>query len=174
MLVLGRKGRIGRQRLSEALGLGEGSVRTLLSLLRSRNLVVVDEGGVRLSAKGLRELEAAGLESASVNARELSVGECDVAVRVRGVANLVRDGLRQRDEAVMAGAEGATTLILRGGRLVMPPKTDIDTSCPELAREVRAAFELREGDAIVIGSARSRRAAEDGALAAAVDLIDGN
>ncbi|MEM2869999.1 MAG: DUF4443 domain-containing protein [Thermoplasmata archaeon] len=164
---------MGRQRLSEVLGLGEGSVRTLLSFLRSRNLLVIDKVGVRLNERGIRELEATGLKTASVNARELSVGECDVAVRVRGAARRVKDGLRQRDAAVMAGADGATTLVFRGGRLLMPPKTDIESSCPELAKEVRAAFELEEGDAIVIGSARSRRAAEDGAIAAAVDLIEG-
>jgi len=164
---------MGRQRLGEALGLGEGSVRTLVSLLRSRGLIRADERGMRLTSRGLRELEAAGLESSPVSARGLSVSECDVAVRVRGAAGRVRDGLRQRDEAVMAGAEGATTLVVRGGRLLMPPETDIDSSSPELAGQVRRAFQLMEGDAIVIGSARSRRAAEDGALAAAVDLMEG-
>jgi hypothetical protein len=109
---------------------------------------------------------------ATVNARGLVVGDFDVAVLVRGRAERVKDGLRQRDEAVKAGAAGATTLVFRGGRLLMPPETDLDTGYPQLARQVRAAFELREGDVIVIGSAGDLRAAEDGALAAAVDLLD--
>jgi hypothetical protein len=54
----------------------------------------------------------------------------------------------------------------------MPPETDLDAAYPELARQVRAAFGLKEGDVVVIGSAGDLRAAEDGALAAAVDLLD--
>jgi hypothetical protein len=95
-----------------------------------------------------------------------------VAVLVRGKAKNVKDGLRQRDEAVKAGAAGATTLVFRNGRILMPPETDMDSSYPQLARQIRAAFELREGDVIVIGSAGDLRAAEDGALAASVDLLD--
>ena len=170
---IGRNGPIGRQRLTGILGLGEGSVRTIVNFLTARGLVRADESGMRLTAKGAREVEAAGFSLATVNARGLCVGECDVAVLVRGRAELVRDGLRQRDEAVKAGAAGATTLVFRGGRLLMPPETDLDSSYPQLARQVRAAFELREGDVIVIGSAGDLRAAEDGALAAVVELITG-
>ena len=168
--VIGRSGPLGRQRLTGVLGLGEGSVRTIVNFLTARGLVRTDEAGMRLTAKGEREVEAAGFSMATVNARGLVVGECDVAVLVRGKAELVRDGLRQRDEAVKAGAAGATTLVFRNGRLLMPPETDMDTGYPQLARQVRAAFELREGDVIVIGSAGDLRAAEDGAMAAAVDL----
>ncbi len=171
--AIGRSGPVGRQKLSLVLGLGEGSVRTIVNFLTARGLVLADEAGMRLTAKGAREVEAAGFSMATVNARGLCVGDCDVAVLVRGKAGLVRDGLRQRDEAVKAGAAGATTLVFRSGRLLMPPGTDMDTGYPQLARQVRAAFELREGDVIVIGSAGDLRAAEDGALAAAVELIEG-
>jgi hypothetical protein len=169
--AIGRQGPIGRQRLSNILGLGEGSARTIVNFLVERGLVRADEAGMRLTAKGEREVLAAGFSMATVNARGLCVGECDVAVLVRGRADRVKDGLRQRDEAVKAGAAGATTLVFRGGRMLMPPETDMDTGYPQLARQVRAAFELREGDVIVIGSAGDLRAAEDGALAAAVDLL---
>ncbi|MBM4248253.1 MAG: DUF4443 domain-containing protein [Euryarchaeota archaeon] len=170
--AIGREGPIGRQRLAAAIGLGEGSVRTIVNFLVARGLVRADEAGMRLTARGERETGAAGLSMATVNARGLCVGECDVAVLARGRAERVRDGLRQRDEAVKAGAAGATTLVFRGGRLLMPPETDLDAEYPHLARQVRAAFELREGDVIVIGSAGDLRAAEDGALAAVVEMLD--
>lgn len=173
LLELSRVGPLGRQRLSERLGLGEGSARTLVRALVSWGLVRTDARGMRLTARGRRELQRAHLGLAAVRARGICVGERSVAVHVRGAASRVRDGLRQRDEAVMAGADGATTLVLRGGRLIMPPETDIDSSCPELSRQLRAAFDLRDGDAIIIGSARVSRRAEDGALAAAIDLMGG-
>jgi len=164
---------IGRQRLTSILGLGEGSVRTVVNFLVDRGLVRADLSGMRLTAKGRRQVDGAGFLMATVNARGLCVGECDVAVLVRGRAKAVRDGLRQRDEAVKAGAAGATTLMFRGGRILMPPETDLDASYPQLARQIRAAFGLREDDVVVIGSAGDLRAAEDGAFAAAVDLLDG-
>ncbi len=171
--TLYRASPIGRQRLTGALGLGEGSVRTIVNFLMKKGLVRADESGMRLTARGRRMVEEAGFFLATVNARGLCVGECDVAVLVRGRAGKVRDGLKQRDEAVSAGAAGATTLVFRGGRILMPPETDLDAGYPQLARQIRAAFELREGDVVVIGSAGDPRAAEDGALAAAVELMDG-
>lgn len=131
-----------------------------------------DESGMRLTAEGCRRVEAAGISVATVNARGLCVGECDVAVLVRGKAFKVRDGLRQRDEAVKAGAAGATTLVFLRGRLLMPPETDMDSSYPELARQVRAAFRLEDEDVVVIGSAPDVRAAEDGAFSASVALME--
>ena len=163
---------IGRQRLTALLGLGEGSVRTIIAFLATEGLVKADVDGMRLTPEGTQRVEGAGFAVATVNARGLCVGECDVAVIVRGRSSRVRDGLRQRDDAVKAGAAGATTLVFHKGRLLMPPETDMDKSYPQLARQVRAAFPLNEEDVIVIGSAPDVRAAEDGAMAAAVDLMD--
>lgn len=170
--LIGHRSPIGRQRLTAMLGVGEGSVRTIVNFLMTDGLVAADEAGMRLTAEGKRRVEQAGFSVATVNARGLCVGECDVAVLLPGKAGKVRDGLRQRDEAVKAGAAGATTLVFTNGRILMPPETDLDATYPELARQVRAAFALREGDVVVIGSAPDLRAAEDGALAAAVDIMD--
>jgi hypothetical protein len=170
--TLHRSSPIGRQRLSALLGIGEGSVRTIIGILVSEGLVEADEAGMRLTAEGRRRIEAAGLAVATVNARGLCVGQCDVAVLVRGKASRVRDGLSQRDCAVKAGAAGATTLVFRRGRILMPPETDLDAEYPQLSRQVRAAFALEEGDVVVIGSAPDVRAAEDGAFSAAVDLME--
>lgn len=170
--LIGHRSPIGRQRLTAMLGVGEGSVRTIVNFLMAGGLVAADEAGMRLTVEGKRRVEQAGFSVATVNARGLCVGECDVAVLVPGKAPRVRDGLRQRDEAVKAGAAGATTLVFRNGRILMPPETDLDAAYPELARQVRAAFGLKDGDVVVIGSAPDVRAAEDGALAAAVELIE--
>ena len=170
--TLHRSSPMGRQRLTALLGIGEGSVRTIIGILVSEGLVKADEAGMRLTAEGRRRVEKAGLAVATVNARGLCVGQCDVAVLVRGKASKVRDGLRQRDEAVKAGAAGATTIVFRRGRILMPPETDLDAEYPQLSRQVRAAFALEEEDVVVIGSAQDVRAAEDGAFAAAVDMME--
>ena len=61
ILVIGREALIGRKKLAELLGLGEGAVRTLIQRLRSESLVrVIGRGGCALSEKGeelFRELE---------------------------------------------------------------------------------------------------------------------
>jgi hypothetical protein len=71
----------------------------------------------------------------------------------------------------MAGADGATTLVVRNGRLIVPPDYIIDEKDPALAALLRSTFNIREGDAIIIGTASTVSKAEDGALAAAFDLL---
>ncbi|HVO77532.1 MAG TPA: DUF4443 domain-containing protein, partial [Methanomassiliicoccales archaeon] len=70
-----------------------------------------------------------------------------------------------------AGAAGATTVIVVGGRLVVPPDYNLDLEQPDQASELRSAFRLSEGDVVVIGTGDTFDRAEDGALAAAFEMI---
>lgn len=85
--------------------------------------------------------------------------------------NKIKMGVEQRDSAIMAGAEGATTLVVIDGKLIVPPDYVIDEHDPNLAKLLHEKFNLREGDAIIIGTASTVSKAEDGALAAAFDLL---
>jgi hypothetical protein len=71
----------------------------------------------------------------------------------------------------MAGAEGATTMVVMGGKLVVPPDYILDDHDPALTEKLRGIFNLRDGDAIIVGTASNVAKAEDGALAAAFDLL---
>jgi hypothetical protein len=172
LLALGDGRRKGRKHLADSIGIGEGSMRTIVEYLRDRGLIDVKQTGVKISSKGREFLNQVPLEVRRLKASDISVGGGrNVAVRVRGRSKRVSLGIEQRDAAVKAGAVGATTVIIVGGRLVVPPDYDLDEERPEQASELRGAFTFNEGDVIVIGTGPTYDRAEDGALAAAFEMI---
>lgn len=166
-LIAERKG-LGRKQLAKELGIGEGSARTILDRLKRQGLITSSRGGQSITAKGKRELGEA-LEYVQIDAGDLTVGDVDVATVVRKAAAKVKRGIEQRDEAIKAGADGATMLIFKGGKLQFPD------GFLEVKQEVRdeltRVFKPREGDVIIIGTARDAVKAEAGAKAAARTLL---
>jgi len=173
--ILAREGIVGRFKLSQELDIGEGSVRTLLKRMKEAGLVQFSRSGCALTSKGRdlwNEINSKIATKAEINKTEVTVGSHNVAILVRGAGNRVTSGVEQRDAAIKAGALGATTLVVRGGRLVIPMiSEDVSKDFPEAYRQVMETLRPQEGDAIVIGSADEPRKAEYGALAAAWTLL---
>ena len=88
-------------------------------------------------------------------------------------AQKVKLGMEQRDAAFLAGAKGATTIIMKKGKLTMPGEdTDISGTAPEIRSRIAKCLKPEEGDVVIIGSADTHDLAEYGAIAAAWTLID--
>jgi hypothetical protein len=87
------------------------------------------------------------------------------------VASKVKSGMEQRDQAIKAGADGATTVVVNGDRLTVPVDFDLDKGRPETAWALRRLFDLSDGDVIIIGTSVSLQRAEEGAMAAAFELL---
>ena len=102
---------------------------------------------------------------------DISLSEKNVAVHIRGSSNMILSGIQQRDSAIKAGADGATTIVVKGGRMTVPPDCDLDQEQPEDAKFLRSKFDIREGDVIIIGTAKNFDDAENGAVAAALDIL---
>ena len=169
--ILSKEKRIGRKKLAEKVGIGEGSIRTILEVLRRDRLVKITQNGISLSSKGEEELRAYPIKMVDINADEMTIGSCDIAVHVTNAAHKIKEGLEQRDEAIKVGAKGATTIICKDRRLIIPLELDIRTKFPIIEKSLRELFDLKDEDIIIIGTADSREKAEDGALAAAFALI---
>ncbi len=169
-ILVDRKRR-GRKLLADMVGIGEGSMRTILDNLRERRLIDVGQTGVRISSKGLEFFSKIPIETKPLPPSEMSLGESNVAVRIRGRGGEVHTGIEQRDSAIKAGADGATTIIVRSGRLLVPTDYDLDEERPEMARTLRDLFDLENDDVIVIGTAKESNRAEQGALAAAFEIL---
>jgi len=158
---------IGRKQLAKKLGVGEGSMRTILNQLKKQSLITSSRGGHTLTAKGGRAL-GKPLEYVQVDAGDLTVGEVDVATIVRGAAAKVKRGIEQRDEAIKAGADGATVLIFKASKLQFPDGfAKADTKKVEKLIE---ALRPRDRDVIIIGTGRDAATAEAGVKAAARTL----
>jgi len=177
-LELIAKEHVGRGKLSEQLSIGEGATRTLLNRLRDAGLIVISKKGSSFTAKGdglWKELESIIAKKTCLQRNELVLTKCNVAVQLRGLGNKVRTGLEQRDAAIMAGAKGATTLVLKKGKLVMPNMSeDVSHDYPLVFKQLTSLLDLKENDVIVIGGADSLDKAEYGAYAAAWTLIENN
>lgn len=165
--LISKHGRVGRKQLTEELDIGEGSMRTILNQLKKRGLIISSRGGHALTAKGRRTL-GKPFEFVQVDVGDLTVSKINVATIVRGAAIKVTRGIEQRDEAIKAGAEGATVLIFKGGELQFPD--GFLKIKKEINRALMRALNPREGDVIVIGTSEDIPSAERGALAAARSL----
>jgi predicted transcriptional regulator len=160
----------GRKQLAESLQLGEGVVRTLLRRLTEAGYVSSSRSGTALTKEGERLLSELGrvMPGRPVPNNDLTVAGCNYMVLVRGGAHMVRYGVEQRDAALLAGARGATTLLLHGGELHAPSLES--RADPELTRLIME-LEPVDGDAAVIGSADAALGAEVGAYSAAYTLL---
>ncbi len=169
--VLSDGRRKGRKQLSDKVGIGEGSMRTIVDYLRDQGLIDIKQTGIKITGKGLDLLRKIPIKVEVLDAPEFAVGKHCVAVQVKGAASRINIGIEQRDSAIKAGAEGATTIIMRNGKLLVPPDFDIDEQRPSTASEIRRLFDLEEGDLIILGTAERPQQAEEGALAAAFEIL---
>ena len=168
-----------RNALCEGLVLGEGTVKTLVKHLKMQGLIETSNRGTKLTAKGKSICE--GL--LSVIPSEMSLPKCSVALSRFNYAVLVREfgfavglGIEQRDAAMKMGATGATTLLFKDNKFVMPANSDDSLKRErEVRRMIVEQLNPREGDVIIIGSADNNgKTAELGAKNAALLTIFGH
>ena len=169
--VLSDGKRMGRRRLADAVGVGEGSMRRILNTLKEWDMVSVKQTGITITRAGLQFLEEIPIEVIDVDLGDMVLGDCVQGILVRGVANLVENGMQQRDAGIRAGALGCTTILIRDGALMMPPDWNIDTHDPEMAAKIRETSGITEKDIIIVGSANDQTTAINAALTAAFELF---
>ncbi len=166
--VIDSQGPIGRKALADELQIGEGSIRTILDKMVREGSVENTRMGTVITERGRRKLETSGVEVACVDMSDLTLGKHNCAVLVKGMAHRIKMGCEQRDEAVRAGAVGATTLIVKEGKIVFPGDEDFPDQ--EAVAPLRTKFKIEDGDVVIIGSAFSYEAAEKGAVTSALAL----
>ena len=174
LMIISRKP-VGRMNLAKALGLGEGSIRTLVKHLEKAGLIETSREGIILTSSGQKlvsKMKSRISEIIDIPKSALTVGAFNVALVVRGAADSVKAGLEQRDAAIKVGAQGATTLIFSHGRLSMPlTNEDVFRELPKVREMIISKLTPKEDDIVVIGSAGDELTAELGAIAAALETL---
>ena len=173
--LLQRNQYVSRAKLSKDLGLGEGSVRTLIKHLKANNIINTTRAGCYLTSKGKKlssNILSVIANEVSIPTNSITVGNHNHAVLVRGYAFAVATGLEQRDAVIKFGGQGATTLLFKESRFVMP-RTDYDclNEEPDMRNLLISELKPQEDDVIIIGSASDRITAELGAKCAALFTI---
>jgi hypothetical protein len=168
------RGHISRDLLSKELELGEGSIRTLMRHLQMNNMIKATNAGTTMTQKG----EALLLELLSSIPTEMNLPKCSIAlgkfnyvVLLKQHSHAIKSGVEQRDAAIKIGAKGATTLLFKQNKFVMPSNTNYDSLQrePKISKLLIRTLNPEEGDAIIIGSddmhkKRSEFAAKSAAL----------
>ncbi len=162
---------VGRKRLSEMLGIGEGSVRTILNILLDNGLVRIDRRGISLTKDGEEFRGMMFMDVKPVEIHDLTIGKYNCAVVIRHASRRISFGCEERDSAIISGAKGATTLICSNGHLIFPGSDyPLDE---ETEKAIRTVFSIKNDDAVIIGTADTYEAAECGAISAALNTMGG-
>ena len=163
--------RMGRARLSEEVGIGEGSMRKIISTLKEWDLVSVKQTGITITKSGLNFLSQIPIKVVDVSLGDSVLGMHSQGILALGVAEKVNNGLEQRDVGIKYGAMGCTTIVIRDGILMIPPDWNIDDRNPELAYEIRKNAGITQSDVLIVGSADDKHLAIEAAINAALELI---
>lgn len=166
---------VGRKKLSEVLSLGEGTIRTLVKHLKKERLIKVSKAGITLSKFGQKiyaEIRSRISEELEIPKSPITIGPSNIAILIRNAANSINYGVEQRDAAIRAGALGATTLVFRQNKLIMPGVDEnISQNIQPIYNTLISKLKPKENDVIIIGSANEKRVAELGAKTAALELL---
>lgn len=173
LLILHEKP-IGRKRLVQELGVGEGSVRTILKKMWAEGLVESHRNSQRLSEKGerkarklLKRISIRGdfhsTDVSSLEKRQALVIIRDANLRGKSILDL-------RDLSVKEGAYGAIILLKKEKGFMFPEQGIILKDYGDLHAKLKEE-DIHVGDAAVICWADDKNRAEDAALSIAVQLL---
>jgi len=175
-LELMAEGPIGRGKLAKNLGTGEGTVRTIIKRLKDSNLIEISREGCRLTSFGRKLWEKFKRKipkKVFLEKNEFSLAQYSVAVLVKGCGSKIRTGMKQRDAAIMIGADGATTIVVKDKKLIIPRISDnIAKDYPVAYKQIVKLLNPEQNDVVIVGTAKTREKAEYGALAAALTLLE--
>jgi len=181
LIMIGREQPLGRYELCDKMSIGEGSARTLLKRLTEADYIEPEgKQGQRLTISGQRlfdEIIRDVPRGLMLDVKQLVMYDYAYANLVKGKASLVTDGVRQRDEAIIQGGygkAGASTLVQKNVRLVMPPD-DFHVLLAYEAETVLIIESLRpeDNDVVIIGSADDPKLAREVSMAAVMTLFNG-
>lgn len=181
LIMIGREQPLGRYELCDKMSIGEGSARTLLKRLTEADYIEPErKQGQKLTSSGQRLFDEIIRDvpiGLMLDVRRLVMYEYAFANRVKDKASKVTDGVRQRDEAIIQGGygkAGASTLIQKNVRLVMPPD-DFHILLAYESETLLIIESLRpeNNDVVVIGSADDPNLAREVSMAAVMTLFDG-
>mgnify|MGYP003576201748 FL=1 len=174
--LIQEKGHVSRHTLCKKLDLGEGTVKTLVKHLKIYDLVVTDKSGTRISTKGtklLSELVLSMPAEMSISTCSVALGKFNYGILLRQMSYVIKTGIEQRDSAIKINALGATTLVYKDKRFIIP-NTNFDALRKEqnLHTLLVQGLNPEEDDVLIIGSDnKSERIAEFAAKSAALITI---
>lgn len=176
MQMMSDKNKISRVIMMQELGLGEGSIKTLVKHLKMHGLVENSNAGMWLTNKGnalYTKLQVIIPRETDITKCSVALGKFNHAVLLKSMAYNIKSGIEQRDAAIKAGAVGATTLICKNERLVLPGTgEDLMRNDQKIHSLIMEKLSPEQNDVIIIGSSQNKKIAEMAAKSAALYTIE--
>ena len=173
--VIWNNSKASRAMLVDELGLGEGSIKTLVKHMKMNYLIETSKAGMKLTNKGralFSKITSAIPSEGEIQECSITLGKFNHAILVRGLAKEVGSGIEQRDAAIKIGALGAITLVFRENNLFTSDSSnDIPIKDPKLFGLISEKLQPENGDVVIIASAEGRRTADLAAKRAALETI---
>ena len=163
--------RMGRKRLADEVGVGEGSMRRIIDTLKEWDFINIKQTGITITKAGLSFLDQLPLRPVNIFVEGSVAGACQQGVLVLGGADKVVNGMEQRDAGIKVGADGCTTIVIRDGILMIPPDWNMDDKTPELAYKIRKEIGMTQSDALIIGGGETQALATEAAITAALQMF---
>lgn len=174
--LINNKGHVSREKLCKELELGEGTIRTLIRHLKMYGLVESSNAGTKMTNKGnsfFSDLLSSLPSETRLSKCNITLGKHNYAVLIKQMSSAVNAGIEQRDAAIKIGASGATTLLFKNNKFLIPlTNYDALKDEAELAKQLIENLHPDEKDVIIIGTDNSsRRRAEFAAKNAALITV---
>ena len=154
--IIEDRGHASRTLLCQELNLGEGAVRTLIKHLKMKELIETSNAGTKMSEEGKRffaEILSCLPKGCSLPKCSIALGKYNYVVLLKQLSFAIKSGIEQRDSAIKMGALGATTMLFKEGKFVMPDSNyDSVKKEPAIHELLMKKLEPVEGDVIIIGS----------------------
>ncbi len=175
---IGKNEPIGRNKLASDLGLGSGSIRSIMKALKKENLIDSNPKGHSLTdlgkaiVKGFKEL-IPDLSHEIEPPPEMGISEFHEVILIKKVADKIKIGMDQTIAALKIDAKGALTILFKNDTFIIPELfPDLSKKFPIFINTLKKQYEFEENDVLVVGSGDSYTQALQGAWAAVYTLID--
>jgi hypothetical protein len=154
-----------RLELVKKLELGEGTIRTILDILKENSLILSTQRGHSLSEKGAKILGIMKKDIEILNKIEYNEYK---ELKKQGIVvknmQKIEKTTQLRDMAIKNGAEAALILVFEG-KLKMP-----DFQSKQDFSELEQNYNFNKGDILVATFASSKKLAEQSALSVVLEL----
>ncbi|MCR6691875.1 MAG: DUF4443 domain-containing protein [archaeon YNP-LCB-003-016] len=177
LIMIKHSGGMGRYRISEEMEIPNGTIRGVLKKLSETGILKTTPRGCELTDLGekmlMEYLIELGIERIKLYDGDefnlIAPGKAKVLAILRRGAEKVTNGLMQRDEAVRAGADGATIIIKRMGRVLIPG-VEVSRELNEQLKKLEEEYGVGEGGVAIFCWGKNLAKAVKGALKAATTL----
>lgn len=166
---------LGRNKLAEKLGVGDGAVRTIIGRLKDAGLIENTKEGCTLTSKGKavwKQFEEHFPKRTDFPRSELIECNFNYTFLVKNTGEKVGSGIDQRDASIIGGARKALVIVYQNGHLCVHSVSDnLEVQYPKAASIILKELKPQNNDVIIIVGADSALRAKRGAFAAAWSLV---